>query len=292
MSETYYKENFIRRIQHKVITTLKQLPEVQFNAVWIAVAFFVILIAFFEYKVYEATLTQTGDFILSISVLTVTAAGGLIAELFLHRNKKATEDQRMIADTIFYISIVTSAVAGFAVWAQSSGTSTIYMLWFTFTLPAYGQFVFTTITIVSVIDALLLRSYIRGDVDNQHSRDVNVIDSQRREADLQVERDLMQFRTKVKTTSERRLKIEQERAKLRSDLNEIYSGNVPSDVMAKAMQELDSINMDEQKPAAPVKKSPQMPLQRPPMSMYASDTKQPELFGGNGHGGDGDSPNS
>jgi len=132
--------------------------------------FFITLIAFMEYKVFESVYSMTGDIVLSVSVLGVTAFGGVLAETILNRNTKATDDQRLASDWLFNISLAASALSGFGIWAQASGMAEVNFWIVRVALPDFAQFVFGMITIVTITDILLLRWYIREDVDMKHSR--------------------------------------------------------------------------------------------------------------------------
>lgn len=241
MSDNFYKDNFLKRFWKGVVTFLKKLPESRANAIYIAVGFFVVLIGFMEYKVFESTYSVTGDIVLSLSVLSVTAFGGIIAELYLHRNKKATDDQQFAANIIFGVSLVASAVAGFSIWAQTSGTSTVDLYFFKFTLPAFTDFVFMMITVVTVADVFLLQWYIRGDVDMMHTRKVERINSLKRSAELSTDESLIEFDAELERKIKKRLKIETKRVNVKAELSKMYGGTVPADILRQAMDDLDNI---------------------------------------------------
>ena len=242
MTDKYYQKNVFYRGLDKFIGFMKAIPQSQANAIWIAVAFFVILIAFMEYRVFESTLSITGDVVLAGSVLFVTAVGGIIAEMFLHRNKKATDDQLMAANWLFGISLVASAIAGFGVWAQTSGNETINLFnRYAVTLPQFADFVFVMITAVTVIDVFILRWYIREDVDMKHTRNVERVESRRRTAELETDESLIEFDAELERKVKKTLKIETKRKQVKEELTKMYGGNVPADILRKAMNALDGI---------------------------------------------------
>ena len=234
--------NIIQRIWKRVVGFLKSVPQSKANAIYVAVVFFVVLIAFMEYKVFEAMYSSTGDIVLSVSVLTVTAFGGVVAETILHRNPKATDDQRLAADVIFYISLIASAIAGFGVWAKASNMQAVDLYYIQFALPDFSRFVFGVITVVTVLDVLLLRWYIRSDVDFAHGRRMAEIANERRVAGLESEESLVAFEVEVERKAKKLLKIEHKRREVREELTRIYGGNVPASVMEDAMRKLDAIS--------------------------------------------------
>lgn len=246
MSEGYYQKNFIKRGWDRIITALRGLPSSQLNAISFAVGAFIVLIGFLEYKVFESMYGMTRDIFLSASALTVTAFGGILAETVLHRNKGATDDQLWSADALFYISLFTSAVIGFGIWAQATGTNRIEAFGYYMPLPDFASFAFVMITVVTVIDIVLLRKYIRDDVDAKHARNVSRSESKKREADLKVEDSLINFDAEVKRRSEGLLRVEKRRAEVRKELESLYGGTVPADIMAEAMRNLDNIIIDEE----------------------------------------------
>ena len=245
MSEKgYYQDNWIRRGWNKFVNAMRSLPDSQFNAISFAVGAFIVLIAFLEYKVFESVLGLTRDTILAASVLTVTAFGGVLAEIVLHRNKSATDDQLWAADTMFYVSLITSAVVGFGIWAQASGVGAVDLIWFSVSIPDYASMVFVVITAVTIVDVLLLRQYIRSDVDAVHKRNVARSESKKREADLKIDDSLIDFDAQVKLKSEGMLRIEARRKQIREELTKLYGGHVPPEVMAEAMRKLDEIKIE------------------------------------------------
>jgi hypothetical protein len=240
-TDKYYQDVWYKRYWQGFVAFMKTIPESKANAIYIAVGFFVILIAFMEYKVFESTYIATGDLILSLSVLGVTAAGGIISEVFLHRNKKANDDQLSTANNLFNMSLIASAVAGFGVWAQTRGADAVRLFGNEIPLPKFSEFVFVMITIVTVVDILMLRSYIRNDVDAKHARNVERVQSRRRSAELETDESLIEFEAEVERKVKKTLKIEQKRKQVRDSLTTMYGGNIPADVLKAAMLELDKI---------------------------------------------------
>jgi hypothetical protein len=241
MADKYYPDIWYKRYWKDFVAFMRSIPESKANAIYIAVGLFVILIAFMEYKVFESTYVATGDLILSLSVLGVTAAGGIISEVFLHRNKKANDDQLSTANNLFNISLAASAVAGFGIWAQARGADAVRLFGNEIPLPNFSEFVFTMITIVTVVDILMLRSYIRNDVDAKHARNVERVESRRRAAELETNESLIEFEAEVERKVRKTLKIEQKRKQIRDSLTALYGGNIPDDVLEAAMMELDKI---------------------------------------------------
>lgn len=241
MSENLYRKNFMQRGWQGLLTFMRSLPESKANAVYIAVAFFVVLIAFMEYKVFESTYTATGDIVLAASVLSVTAVGGIVAELILKRNSKASDDQLIASDALFYLSLIASAIAGFGVWAQTSGTNEVHLLDYTISLPRFADFVFVMITAVTVADVFLLRWYISEDVDAKHRRNVERVESRKRASELNTQESLIAFEAEVERKAKKTLMIEARRKSLKDELTRMYGGQVPPEVLRKAMADLDAI---------------------------------------------------
>lgn len=243
MSDKLYQKNIFKRSWDSFVLFMKSIPQSKANAVYIAVGFFVVLIAFMEYKVFESTYSLTKDLILSISVMGVTAFGGVIAEVFLRRNSKATDDQELAADSIFYISLAASAIAGFGIWAQASGNGTVNVGNLRIELPQFADFVFLMITVVTIADIFLLRHYIREDVDAKHRRNVERVQNRKRSSVLATDESLIEFEAEVERKVQKTLKIESRRQELVKSLKSMYGGSVPADVMEKAMRDLDAIKV-------------------------------------------------
>ncbi len=241
MTDKYYQDNVFKRSFSGIIDFLKKLPESRANAIYIAVGFFVILIGFMEYKVFESTYSTTGNLVLSLSVLSVTAFGGIIAEVYLHRNNKATDDQLMAANWIFGISLIASAIAGFGIWAQSSGATVVDLYYLQFAIPDFTDFVFIMITVVTIADVLLLRWYIREDVDMKHTRNVERVQSKKRTAELETDESLIEFDAELERKVKKTLRIETKRKQVKAELTSMYGGQVPADILKKAMDDLDNI---------------------------------------------------
>lgn len=286
MTDKLYRKNVFKRSWDGLIGFMKSLPQSKANAVYIAVAFFVILIAFMEYKVFESTYSLTKDLILSISVMGVTAFGGVIAEVFLRRNSKANDDQELAADWIFYISLAASAIAGFGIWAQSSGNGTVNVGKFTIALPQFADFVFLMITLVTIADIFLLRWYIREDVEAKHLRNVERVQNRKRASVLATDESLIEFEAEVERKVQKTLKIERRRQELITSLKTMYGGAVPDEVMKKAMADLDAIKIaddmaDDDKDGIQNKDDGHF---TPPFQMsYAAEAKNHTVFtqGGN-----------
>lgn len=242
MSENnYYKDNFFKRSVRRIAELFKRIPTMKFDAVAGAIGFFVILVAMLEYKVFESMYGMTGDLILTASTLLVTAFGGVYAEVVLRRNEDATDDQNMFADWIFYISLVTSAFVGLGAWAQAAGIEAVDLGFRSLTLPEFSRTSFLIITIVTLADILILRAYFRADVNAVHRRNISRSNSKKRQADLQVEDKLIDFDTQVKSKTEQLLRVEARRRVVRVELEKMYEGRVPPEVMTEAMRELDNI---------------------------------------------------
>lgn len=237
----YYSDNIFKRSWRAVVDTFKKIPAMKFDAVAGAIGFFIVLVALLEYKVFESMYGMTRDILLTASALAVTAFGGVYAEVVLSRNENATDDQRMIADWIFGISLVTSAFVGFGAWAQSSGFDVVNLGYRTFTVPEYSKTVFGLITVVTLADILLLRAYFRGDVKAKHRRNVARSISKKTQAELTMEDKLIDFDVEVKSKTEQILRLEARRKVVRDELTTLYGGRVPEDVMKTAMRELDNI---------------------------------------------------
>lgn len=285
----YYKENMFKRGMSKVSSVFKALPTIKFDAVAGAIGFFVLLIAFLEYKVFESTYGLTGDIILSISVLSVTAFGGVFAEIVLNRNEDATDDQLLYAEWIFYISLITSAFAGFGIWAQTSGFNTVDLWVIQFSIPEFRSTVFVLVTIVTVADILLLRSYFRKDVKAVHARNIARSNSKKKQADLNMEDRMIDFDVEVKTKAEQVLKIARQRKLAQDELTKLYGGHVPADVMNYAMRKLDSIMKEietgEDLNGDGVVGLPATPPFVPRQQSYAKDVPTVELDPKNPQGG-------
>ena len=239
------KNLYQKAIQYRIWDNIKaffaKLPQSKANAVYVAVGFFVILIAFMEYKVFESTYFITGNIVLSVSVMGVTAFGGIVAETILKRNSKANDDQIQAADALFYISLFASAVAGFGVWAQSQGVTNVTFFKLSVALPEFGQFVFVMITLVTIIDIFILRWYISEDVDAKHQRNVERVNSRKRAAELATDESLIEFEAEVERKARKTLKIEKRKQELKQELTRMYGGDVPANVLADAMKKLDEI---------------------------------------------------
>ena len=238
----YYKENFFKRTWRGVGDFFKKIPTRKFDAVAGAIGFFIVLVGMLEYKVFESMYGMTGDLILTASTLLVTAFGGVYAEVVLRRNEKATDDQNLLADWIFGISLLTSAFVGLGAWAQAAEIDSVNVgFGIILSIPEFRQMSFLIITAVTVADILILRAYFRGDVDAQYRRDTERANSDRRDADLKVEKKLLDFDTQVKTKTEQLLRVESRRREVRGELERLYGGRVPTEIMTQAMQELDLI---------------------------------------------------
>lgn len=268
----YYKENFFKRTVKKVTDFFKSAPSMKFDATAGAIGFFVVLVAMLEYKVFESMYGMTGDIILTASTLLVTAFGGVYAEVILRRNEDATDDQNMQADAIFYISLVTSAFVGLGAWMQAVNIQTIQIAGYSLTLPQFSQMSIAIITIVTIADILILRAYFRGDVGAQHRRNIAQSNSKKRQADLTMEDKLIDFDVQVKTDAEQILRVERRRKEVRDELQNLYGGKVPQDVMTKAMSVLDTI-MQEIKTGEDINKDGQLGL--PMRPAFAKETQQP-----------------
>ncbi len=274
MSENkYYKENFFKRGVKKVTDFFKNAPSMKFDATAGAIGFFVVLVAMLEYKVFESMYGMTGDIILTASTLLVTAFGGVYAEVVLRRNEDATDDQNIQADAIFYISLVTSAFVGLGAWMQAVKIETINIAGVLFSIPQFSQMSIGIITIVTIADILILRAYFRGDVNAVHRRSIAQSISKKRQADLSMEDKLIDFDVQVKTDAEQILRVERRRKEVRDELQTLYGGKVPQDVMTKAMGVLDTI-MQEVKTGKDINGDNVIGL---PVVSYASETKVPSL---------------
>lgn len=270
----YYKENFFKRAVKKVTDFFKSAPSMKFDATAGAIGFFVVLVAMLEYKVFESMYGMTGDIILTASTLLVTAFGGVYAEVVLRRNEDATDDQNMQADAIFYISLVTSAFVGLGAWMQAVNIQAINIAGYSLTIPQFSQTSIAIITIVTIADILILRAYFRGDVGAQHRRNIAQSNSKKRQADLTMEDKLIDFDVQVKTDAEQILRVERRRKEVRDELQNLYGGKVPQDVMAQAMRVLDTI-MHEIKTGEDINKDGEVGL---PMRLnYAQETEAPKL---------------
>lgn len=219
----------------------KSIPTLKFDAVSGAIGFFVILVAMLEYKVFESMYGMTGDIILTVSALLVTAFGGVYSEVVLRRNEKATDDQRQYADWIFFVSLGTSAFVGLGAWARAMELSSVDLYFFEIPIPDFSGMAVFTITAVTIIDILILRAYFRADVDAVHRRNIAKSESKKHQADLAMEDKLIEFDVQVKEQSERILRIEARRVEVRNNLNKMYDGRVPPEVMENAMRKLDDI---------------------------------------------------
>lgn len=237
----YYKENFFKRSVKMVTDFFKSAPSMKFDATAGAIGFFVVLVAMLEYKVFESMYGMTGDIILTASTLLVTAFGGVYAEVVLRRNEDATDDQNMLADAVFYISLATSAFVGLGAWMQAVNIQVINLGGYSFSIPQFSQISIVIITIVTIADILILRAYFRGDVNAVHRRNVAQSNSKKKQADLTMEDKLIDFDVQVKTDAEQILRVERRRKEVRDELQGLYGGKVPQDVMAKAMGVLDTI---------------------------------------------------
>jgi len=235
----YYKENMFKRGLQKFTDLFKKVPTMKFDAVAGAIGFFVILVAMLEYKVFESMYTMTGDIILTASTLLITAFGGVYAEVVLRRNEKATDDQNMYADWIFYVSLITSAFIGLGAWMKAIGITFI-------DLSSFGEISVAVITLVTIFDILTLRAYFRGDVGAVHRRNLAASESKKVQADFQIADKLIDFEAEVKGSTERILIIAARRKEIREELSSLYGGRVPDDVMKAAMDKLDLI-MEEEK---------------------------------------------
>lgn len=270
----YYKENFIKRGWKKVTDFFKSAPSMKFDATAGAIGFFVVLVAMLEYKVFESMYGMTGDIILTASTLLVTAFGGVYAEVVLRRNEDATDDQNIQADTIFYISLVTSAFVGLGAWMQAVNIQFINLGKYNLTIPQFSQTSIVIITIVTIVDILILREYFRGDVNAVHRRSIARSNSKKKQADLDMEDRLIDFDAQVKTDAEQILRVERRRKEVRDELQNLYSGKVPQDVMTKAMGVLDTI-MQEIKTGSDINGDKVVGM---PSSSYASETvKTPQI---------------
>ncbi len=242
MSENkYYQKNFLKRGLESIHSFFKKMPTKRFDAVAGAIGFFVILVAMLEYKVFESMYGMTGDIILTISTLIVTAFGGVYSEVVLRRNEDATDDQDMQADWIFYISLATSAFVGLGAWAQAMKINALDLYFTTIAIPDFAQASIVVITLVTIADILILRSYFRGDVNAVHRRNISRSNSKKKQADLQVEDSLIEFDAQVKSQTEQLLRVEARRREVRSELQKMYGGRVPDEVMQSAMKSLDNI---------------------------------------------------
>jgi len=237
----YYKKNVFKRGWEWITNTLKSAPKKKFDAVAGAIGFFVLLVAMLEYKVFESMYGMTGDVILTISALLVTAFGGVYAEVVLRRNEDATDDQNMYADWIFYISLATSAVVGLGAWAQAIGLNEIPLYFTNLSLEKFSEVAVLIITIVTISDILILRAYFRADVNAVHRRNVAQSNSKKKQADLNVEDKLIEFEAQVKADTEQLLRVEARRVEVRDELSKMYGGRVPAEVMENAMTKLDEI---------------------------------------------------
>lgn len=268
----YYKENFFKRSIKKVTDFFKSAPSMKFDATAGAIGFFVVLVAMLEYKVFESMYGMTGDIILTASTLLVTAFGGVYAEVVLRRNEDATDDQNMLADAIFYISLFTSAFVGLGAWMQAVNIQVINIAGYVFSIPQFSQTSIVIITIVTIADILILRAYFRGDVNAQHRRNVAQSNSKKKQADLTMEDKLIDFDVQVKTDAEQILRVERRRKEVRDELQNLYGGKVPQDVMAKAMSVLDTI-MQEVKTGQDINGDKVIGLP----TVYAQETEAPKL---------------
>ena len=237
----YYKKNVFRRFWDAVVETAKSAPKKRFDAVAGAIGFFVVLVAMLEYKVFESMYGMTGDIILTASTLLVTAFGGVYAEVVLRRNEDATDDQNMFADWIFYISLGTSSIVGLGAWAQSMSIPEVDLYFIQIPLNNFSGLSVAIITIVTIVDVLILRAYFRADVSAVHRRNVAQSNSKKKEADLRVEDKLIDFEAQVKADTEQLLRVEARRVEVRAELEKMYGGRVPAEVMTNAMKKLDLI---------------------------------------------------
>lgn len=288
----YYKPNIFARGWQKIVSLVKNTKAAKFDAVSGAIGFFVILVAMLEYKVFESMYGMTGDIILTISTLLVTAFGGVYSEVVLRRNEDATDDQNLYADWIFYISLVTSAFVGLGAWAQAINLSEINLYFVSITLPDFAATSVAIITLVTLADILILRAYFRADVNAVHARNIAQANSKKKQADLKVEDALIDFEADVKAQTEQILRIEARRVEIRAELNRMYGGRVPPEVMESAMKKLDEI-MKEVKtgnddngdghvglpPTRPVQPTQQASFQRP-VNSYASQVETPNFPSG------------
>jgi len=268
----YYKENFFKRSIKKVTDFFKSAPSMKFDATAGAIGFFVVLVAMLEYKVFESMYGMTGDIILTASTLLVTAFGGVYAEVVLRRNEDATDDQNMLADAIFYISLATSAFVGLGAWMQAVNIQVINIAGYSFSIPQFSQTSIVIITIVTIADILILRAYFRGDVNVMHRRNVAQSNSKKKQADLTMEDKLIDFDVQVKTDAEQILRVERRRKEVRDELQNLYGGKVPQDVMTKAMSVLDTI-MQEVKTGKDINGDNVVGLP----TVYAQETEAPKL---------------
>jgi len=242
MSENkYYKDNLFKRGINKIRDFFKQAPAMKFDAVAGAIGFFVVLVAMLEYKVFESMYGMTGDVILTLSTLLVTAFGGVYAEVVLRRNEDATDDQNLQADWIFYISLCTSAFIGLGAWMQAVGINEIDLYFTTLSIPEFSRTSIFIITVVTIFDILILRAYFRGDVNAVHRRNIAQSNSKKKQADLQVEDKLIEFEAQVKADTEQLLRVEARRKEVRKELTDMYDGRVPNEIMQNAMAKLDMI---------------------------------------------------
>ncbi len=242
MSENkYYKDNIFKRGWTWFSGLFKQGSKNRFDAVTGAIVFFIILIAMLEYKVFESVYGMTGDIILTASALLVTAFGGVYSEIVLRRNESATDDQNMWADWIFYISLVTSAFVGLGAWVNATGATGVNLGFASFSIPEFSQTAVTIITIVTIVDALILRAYFRADVNQVHKRNIARSQSKKVQAELTLEDNLIDFDVQVKSKAEQVLRIEAHRKDVKDQLQKLYNGRVPDEVMRSAMSNLDVI---------------------------------------------------
>lgn len=285
MSENkYYKENIFKRSWNRITGFFKGITNKQFDAVAGAIGFFVLLVAMLEYKVLRSMYNLTGDVILTASALLVTAFGGVYSEVVLRRNENATDDQNMWADWIFYVSLATSAFVGFGAWAEAIGMSVINLWFVQIPLPEFASLAITVITLVTIFDILTLRAYFRADVNAVHRRNVAQSNSKKRQADLNIEDQLIEFEAEVKAQSEQILRVEARRVEVRQELQAMYGGRVPEDVMNNAMKKLDEI-MQEIKTGEdlnkdghiglPVSKPVRQPVPMKPAASFASTAPTP-----------------
>jgi hypothetical protein len=277
MDDKYYPDIWYKRYWKSFVAFMRSIPESKANAIYIAVGFFVILIAFMEYKVFESTYVATGDLILSLSVLGVTTVGGIVSEVFLHRNKKANDDQLSTANNLFNMSLAASAIAGFGIWAQARGADAVRLFGNEIPLPNFSEFVFTMITVVTVVDILMLRSYIRNDVDAKHARNIERVESRRRATELETDESLIEFEAEVERRVKKTLKIEQKRKHIRDSLTALYGGDIPADVLKEAMTELDKIQKTDARAGGEgVSNENNSTFTRRAMPVMAKDINQPK----------------
>lgn len=274
----YYQKNFFKRTLSLIVSTVKNFSSggLKVNAVTGSIIGFVILIFFLEYKVFESVYGITKNLVLSVSVLSITAGAGVYADVIMKKNKHATDDQILISNVIFYISLAMSAFAGFGIWAQSSGRDVVDMGFMKFQLPEFSSSLFIVATVVTVIDVLLFRAYYDGDVASMHERSKARSEAKKKEADLKTQDKLNEFDAEVTARSEQLLVLETHRSGVRTKLIDMYGGNVPPDVMAKAMKELDVI-LEEIKTGRDINKDGKVGFAQNIKSAFSSRQPQDQL---------------